>query len=359
MPMTPIVEMPTHFDPQVTPWEVKHEDIPMDDTTARLHHLIRYAILAPSTHNTQPWKFSVKPNEIGVYVDRDRWLKVADIDERELYVSVGCAMENLLIAAEHYGFAHDVALLSDPVNRDQVAQVRMSAAGTPSPYRVGLFDCIPARFSNHHVYTGAPIGPELLHLLQAVCVEPGIKPVLITDLATRQKVDELMVRADAVQFADPAFRDELGHWIGQGVFGASWLMAKLQQMAVTLINVGNQTAKHDSQVLLSAPVFGVITSQVDDRKSQVQAGQVYERIHLLATHLKLSIQPMNQLLQLRYFKSALTDVLFADRLKTIPIGTHQSGPISPTPQIAFRLGYGEPEIEHTPRRPLEDVLLDQ
>ena len=62
---------------------------------------------------------------------------------------------------------------------------------------------------------------------------------------------------------------------------------------------------------------------------------------------------------LRYFKSALTDVLFADRLKTIPIGTHQSGPISPTPQIAFRLGYGEPEIEHTPRRPLEDVLLDQ
>ena len=67
---------------------------------------------------------------------------------------------------------------------------------------------------------------------------------------------------------------------------------------------------------------------------------------------------MNQLLQQRYFKSALSDVLFADRRKITPISAHQPSNVSPTPQMAFRLGYGDPEVEHTPRRPLEEVLKD-
>jgi nitroreductase len=358
MPITPLVVTTTYFDPKVTPWQVKREDMPAGNAQARLRHLVRYAVLAPSTHNTQPWQFEVKSNEIRLYANRTRWLKIADADERELYVSLGCALENLLVAAEHFGYAHAVTLLPDVANRDWVAAVQLSGGGMPSLHRAGLFDCIPARFSNHKLYNGAPVDPNLLLLLQGVCVEAGIKPMLITDAATRQTIDELVVRADAVQFADPDFREELGHWMGQGMFGTSWLMSKLQQMAVTLINIGESTAKHDSQVLMSSPVFGVITSQEDDRKSQVQAGQAYERLHLLATRLRLGMQPMNQLLQQRYFKSALSDVLFADRLKLTPISAHQTSNVSPTPQMAFRLGYGEPEAEHTPRRPLEEVLKE-
>ncbi len=358
MPVTPIAVTTQHFDPKVTPWRIAREGIPAGDSLARLRYLIRYATLAPSTHNTQPWKFMVKPDEIAVYLDRTRWLKVADADEREMYVSVGCALENLLVAAEHFGFGHAVRLLPDAKDCNLVALVQLSPGGTPSLHRASLFECISARFSNHNAYDGRAVDPNILMLLQGVCVEANLKPMFIVDAAMRQMLDELVVRADAVQFADPGFREELGYWIGQGTFGTPWLMAKLEQMAVTLINFGRPTAKHDSQALMSAPVFGIITSQDDDRKSQILAGQAYERVHLLATRLHLSMQPMNQLLQQRYFKSALCDLVFADRLRAIPISTHQTASVLPTPQIAFRMGYGEPEAEHTPRRPLDDVLME-
>jgi nitroreductase len=69
----------------------------------RLLRLVEYAILAPSSHNSQPWTFAVSEDEIRIFVDRDRWLPMADPDQRELYVSIGCALENLLIAAERFG----------------------------------------------------------------------------------------------------------------------------------------------------------------------------------------------------------------------------------------------------------------
>ena len=71
--------------------------------------LIGYSILAPSCYNTQPWIFALSYNEIKILADKDRWLEVADSDQREMYISVGCALENLLVAAEHFGYSHDVS----------------------------------------------------------------------------------------------------------------------------------------------------------------------------------------------------------------------------------------------------------
>ena len=69
----------------------------------RLRFLVRYAVLAPSSHNTQPWRFHIAADRIDLFLDESRWLKVADADQRELHISLGCALENLLVAAEHFG----------------------------------------------------------------------------------------------------------------------------------------------------------------------------------------------------------------------------------------------------------------
>jgi hypothetical protein len=83
-----------------SPWALSARQFPVDGNARdRLLFLLRYAILAPSTHNTQPWRFTVAPERILVFRDRARWLQVADPSQRELHVSVGCALENLLIAA--------------------------------------------------------------------------------------------------------------------------------------------------------------------------------------------------------------------------------------------------------------------
>lgn len=352
--------MKTEYNPKVTPWQIQEQDFPREGSSKeKLRSLLRYAILAPSSHNTQPWKFAVGRDEIQVYVDKTRWLKVADSDQRELYISVGCALENLLIAAEHFGYGHQVIYFPEPDQEELVATVKFmphepalsrspeqserSAKGQPSPFRdAALFDAIPTRHTNRKVYEERPISQENLQRLQDCCVEEGLWLHMTSDPEIKRKVDELIVRGDALQFSDPAYREELGYWIGQGVFGAPWLMAKIGQLAVTYINVGKGQAKKDSEVLMSAPVLAAISSKANDRPSQVKVGQVFERLCLTATVLGICVHPMSQILEVPELK--------AEVAKLIPIPDVFS-------QHTFRLGYAEPEKEHTPRRPVEEALV--
>ena len=67
------------YDFKVNPWQVIEQNFPRErDIAQRLSFLLRYAILAPSNHNTQPWKFAINEDEVRVYANFDRWLKVAD-----------------------------------------------------------------------------------------------------------------------------------------------------------------------------------------------------------------------------------------------------------------------------------------
>ncbi len=153
-----------------------------------------------------------------------------------------------------------------------------------------------------------------------------------------KKVDDLVVRADAVEFADPAFREELGYWIGQGVFGTSWLMSKIGKLAVTHINMGESTAKKDSVVLMSSPVLGLISSNDNSRETQIKVGQVYQRLSLLAASFGIWCQPMSQIVQVDEIKQEVAKL--------------QSNPKS-VPQLPFRLGFADPEKHRTPRRSVD------
>ncbi len=308
----------------------------------KLLFCLEYAILAPSSHNTQPWMFKIVGEDtIEVYADDSRHLKIADADKRELYISVGCALENLLIAAEYHGYDARVNYFPNPINENLVATIHFNQS---AEHRIlpEMFEAIYERRTNHNEFTKEPISPEDQQRLQNCCREDGIWLFLTSETETRRKVEDLITRADALQFADPKFREELGYWIGQGVFGASWLIAKISQFAVTHINLGNSTAKKDSEVLMSSPVLGVICSEKNDRQTQVQVGQIFERIYLKATTLGISLQPMSQIVQVPDIKAELA--------KLLPDS-------NAFPQQPFRLGFGESDSKRTPRRPLEEVLL--
>lgn len=332
------------YDPKVASWQINEQDFPRgEDSTEKLKFLIRYAILAPSSHNTQPWKFSIAEDQIRIFVDKTRWLKVADADQRELHVSIGCALENLLIAAEHFGYAHQVTYFPELGNEELAALVRFTPQGQPSAFRpTTLFDAIPARHTNRQAYYARPILAEDLQRLHDCYVEEGIQLHVTDEPDIKRRVDELMVRADALQFADPAWRDELGYWIGQGAFGMPWLVSKVAQLAVTYLNMGKGTAKKDSEVLMSAPVLAALSSHVSNRTAQVKAGQAFERVWLLATNSGIRLHPMNQILQLPEIKTEVTKLMPMEGVM---------------PQLTFRLGYAEQEKEHTPRRPLNEVLI--
>jgi len=328
-----------NYDLETRHWGINEADFPFGGKKEdQLKYLLRYAILAPSSHNTQPWSFSVDDEEVLISPDFDRWLEVADSDKREIYVSIGCALENLLVAADHFGYGYRVNFPPEPHETDPAVRVKLEKGNSKEPGE--LFDQITDRHTNHNVYEGGPIAEDRLQLIQECCEEDGLTLHLTDDPEIKRTVDDLMVEGDAIQFSDPDWREELGYWLGRGVFGTSWVTSKMSQLAVTYFNMGKNTGKKDSRLLMSAPVLGVISSESNGREDQIKAGQVFERVSLVATANDIRLHPMSQILEIPELKEKVSSL--------IPV----SGVF---PQHTFRLGYAEPE-DHTPRWPIESVL---
>ncbi len=328
-----------------SPWEVSLQDFPSAlPIQEQLEFLLQYAVLAPSTKNTQPWRFSIGANTVGVFADLTRWQPVADRGRRELYISLGCALENLLVAGEQFGFAHDVSYFPQSANEERAAIVTFLPGGTPSSYRTGIaLASITARHTQHGLYRDEPVTEEVRRRLLHSCDALGLRVDLTEDSAIRSRVIELNLHADEMEFADPAFRKELGYWVGRGVFGTPRLLSRLEGFLLSRVNLGRAIGKRNAGVLSSAPLIGLISARTDDRTSQVRTGQALERLWLHATRIGIALQPMSQALEVPSLRAELARV--------IP----ESGWI---PEQVFRIGYAMHPVErHTPRRSTDQVLL--
>jgi nitroreductase len=326
-------------------WEVSEQDFPRTaPIETQLRFLLRYAILAPSTKNSQPWAFSVQGNWVHLIADLRRGQLIADPDRRELYISLGCALENLLVAAEHFGFRHGVTHFPERRHDELVATVVFAPGGVPSDARAGAtVSAILRRHNDNSVFRDAPVPEELRRRLMACCVEPELRVNLTDDRDFRRWIDALTLEADRVEFADPAFRKELGYWIGQGVFSAPPLMPGVGREAVSTIGLGETVAQQDHAIVESAPLLGLISATGDNHLAHVRTGQLFERLWLTATAMGVSVHPMSQTMRRPELRAAVAELLPS---------------LGWIPQHLFRVGYSSREVEdHTPRRPVEDVLL--
>ncbi|WP_132061551.1 Acg family FMN-binding oxidoreductase [Halorussus amylolyticus] len=358
------------------PWNVSETGFPDQGTLGeKAQFLLRYAVLAPSSHNSQPWLFTVFDDEIRLFADRERWLRVADPDRRELHLSLGAALENLLIAVEHFGLGHDVEYVDgsfEYVSSDEFETRPAGNFGYPStedsgptvesvesahvatvtlaPERDGpperdsrLFDAIVRRRTNRGPYQERPIPKSDLGEIVDACTDEGVSVQLVADPETKADIAALAARANRRQFADPAYRRELARWVGRGAFGDSWPEAKVGKFLLTHLDIGRQQARKDAERLRTAPVAALLRTDSDDRKSRLCAGQAFERMSLLATALDVRTHSMSAVLEVPSLRRELADA---------------SGGSTKTPQHLFRLGYARGVGAPSPRRPPEAVLLD-
>jgi nitroreductase len=320
-------------------WDVKEGDFPSNGTPEeRLAFLLNYAILAPSSYNSQPWKFNVSGDVIRIFADKSRWLQVADADQRELYISLGCALENLLVAEEHFGYSSHVTYF--PENEDSVASIKLNP-GVYSPHyqNTSIFQAILTRHTNTMPYERRPVSEGAIKALQNLSAEEGVHLYLTSDPGFKDKFRELVVSADQAEYSDVNYKSELGHWLGQGTMGPTGIQALIAQMDVVFLDVGPKQTRNDAELVNSTPVLGFLITEENNREAQVRAGQAFERLWLAATAINLSVQPMSQVLEIPKTKAKLTELLPEGHLQQV-----------------FRLGFSESIPEHTPRRPLEEVL---
>jgi hypothetical protein len=329
----------------ISPWDVYLDRFPSAlPIQEQLRFFLQYAILAPSSKNTQPWRFSVAGNTVSVFADVRRQQPVADKSGRELYISLGCALENLLVAAEQFGYGHEARYFPHPGMRELAATVAFHPGGTSSTHRSGIsLQTIRDRRTQHGRYTDLPVSENARLRLLSCCGDLGLRVDLTDDPAVRSRVVELNLHADEMEFADPNFRKELGVWVRQGAFGTPRLLSWLGGLLLPRMNVGRTVAVRNAELLSSSPLVGIISTRADDREMQVRTGQALERLWLHATVQGIALQPMSQALQIPSLRTELAQV--------IP----DSGWV---PQQMFRLGYARHSPrQHTPRRSVDEVLL--
>ena len=317
----------------------------------QLKSLLAYAVLAPSSHNSQPWRFIVNGATIAVCADRVRALPVVDPFDRELIISCGAALLNLRVALDHAGLAHTISTFPSEVDPDLLALVRVCDDGYSDRSLGGLFDAIQARVTTRAPFESTAVPDEIQRELIAAGVAEGAEVACIDSIAHRARVAELVAQADQQQFADPRFRRELASWIdprrrvdGMPAFAAGVptlldFAAPVVTMAVRTFDLGNGLAALHHQLVGASPLIVCLSTVRDDREAWLAAGQALERILLVAARAGYTASYLNQPIE--------TAALRADLGRTLGLRGE--------PQLLLRVGPG-PHTPPSPRRPLGEVI---
>jgi hypothetical protein len=336
------------------PWRVDERAFPAGEGwPAQARFLIRYAVLAPSAHNAQPWLFHIWDEGLDLRADRSRALPVMDPQDRELTMGCGAALFHLRVAMRHFGLADEVAVLPRPDDPDLLARVRLRGSHVATPEDERLFRALPRRHTSRLVFTNDPIPVPVLGTLRDVSVVEGAEMQDFTDLAEKRGIAELVAEADRRQGADPAFRSELAAWIhpdrahsrdglpGYG-FGRGDVVSSFGPLVVRTFDWGEGQAARDSQLAEGSPVLAVLGTRGDDPRAWLTAGQALDRLLLTACSENLSVSYLNQAVEVPELRQRLAALT----------------PAVTCPQVVLRIGYGPP-VPPTPRRPADEVILPE
>lgn len=310
--------------------------------------LVRYATLAASSHNTQPWKFKLEPNRIVILPDLSRRCPAVDPDDHHLYASLGCAAENILVAAPAFGlkghYSYDASASSVQIDFEET-----------HPFRSSLFEAIPKRHCSRIEFDGSSLSVEQTRQLQEAARGNGVSVMFITDSEQKEQIARYVAEGNAAQFGDAAWADELKSWIrfnareavrtDDGLYGPvmgnpdvpRWLGMLFMRFA---FSAQSQNRK-DIRNIRSSAAVAVLFSEVDDKPYWVEAGRCYERLALQAAALDLRTAFINQPVEVAALRSEVA--------RFLGIGDRR-------PDLIVRIGRG-PETPRSLRRPVEQVLV--
>lgn len=328
--------------------------------------MVAAATLAANPHNSQPWFFHVTASGVEVFADQSRRTGTLDSLGREQQIGLGCAIENLALAADARGYQPAITLVPQPANPAYVASVAL----TRGPVNVSAsYDAIGNRHSNRGPYTTAAVPSTVINSLGAQAAGlDGVAVRWFTTEAGRAAVGALMIEAAEAITADgqqsrDAFawfrnnRDDIDSHMdgltldGQGLAPLTLSLAKIlpaeSRAAGDRFWVDQTRTVHTK----TAAAYGVITvADTSDPVLRLTGGRLLQRIHLAATTAGLGLQHMNQITERIDREQALgKPATFAPAFDTL---IAQPGQL---PLAAFRIGYPVRSARLSPRRPVKDV----
>ena len=184
-------------EPEFQTWNVSESQFPKGGPkTEQLKFLLNYAILAPSSHNTQPWLFRIVDDSIiELYADRTRGLSLVDPVGRALTISCGAALSHLLIAIRHFGYAHKLELFPDSNNKDLISRINIADDNSreSSSEESALFEAITKRRTNRLKFEDRELEESLISKLRSVLADYKEKQTGVREGEKQEDEDDLQV----------------------------------------------------------------------------------------------------------------------------------------------------------------------
>ena len=331
------------------PWHIEERGYPSTGFLAeQLAFAAQYARLAPSSHNSQPWKFLVDDGAIRIRADRTRALAVVDPNDRELVISCGAALFHLRVALAHFGHEPAVDLTPDTADPDVLAVVRPAGKRQPTADDERLFGAIMRRHTHRGALSPRELPPALVAELGEIARRERAWLYVAQGMA-KEALASLIGDADRVQMADPRFRRELACWIhpdrvetGDGMPDYAQRLSDLRTsnapLALRTFDAGGYRAAKNHELAAGSPLLIVLGTDGDTELDWMRVGQALDGILLRAAADGIAGSFLNQPIEVPDLRRRLQEVVGRDHA-----------------QLIVRLGFAG-EAPPTPRRPYYSVI---
>jgi len=321
----------------------------------RIKYLLRYAVLAPSTHNSQPWLFKIKGNKCEIHLNKEKKIPYADPKGRDMYISLGCCIENFLLAAKYFGVFDNLEIV---LKKELVAIVTIKSKVLKSKNKEEL-RCLVKTITNRQNKRGSYnkncIPSFLLNSISKIANDyKGVCLEINTNRETINEVSRLTGQSVLEAYRKEEFRKEIIKWfIGnkslkkEGIPGYSLLLpsiiSKIFPIVINKINLGPLISFMTTKKMNTSRALFIFSSKNDTKKDWVMVGRFAERAMLELQEKKLSTSIYVAAIEgSKSHRKELKKILRIDG----------------RPQFLFGAGYMSLKIKHTPRYNVEEKIVN-
>ncbi len=315
--------------------------------------LIDYAAKAPSGHNSQPWKFATDGDTITIHPDFSCALPVVDPDYRELFISLGCAAQNMMIAAAHFGYHCHWQIKQNPQENHAIVTTFNES---PAIAKEKLFAFIDKRQTNRSVYNGKSVDNKIVAALQTMADDKDIGIYAFQNgEAHFETLKAAILEGNTIQMNDAAFKEELLAWIRFNqrevnklqngltykVMGAPAMPKFIGKTIVKSFLTPKKQNKADAAKIDSSSHFVLLTSKNNTVQEWIILGMTLQKLLLRLTESGIACAYLNPPCELK--------VLAEQLQKQLPINGEY-------PTILLRIGYAK-SVPFSPRKDIEKIIL--
>lgn len=328
-------------------WSIDPELFPRSgNDIAKLEFFCKYAILAPSGHNSQPWKLESKENTIILSINRDHYLSEdgSGLLSIEPYVSLGCFIETLTLAAEGFGY---ILSVKHNDNTDFIANITILNETKSKPE---LLKAISSRFSNRKKFSTNTIELDKQKFIDSQKL-PGISSKIVTKKSDLRIIAQLTQKAISTLMSQSAYRVELSKWVRNNktrkydgmpgfTHGHSTFLSFLAKKAILKGKKLGPQAEKSKLLIESSGALMIVSCDDDSIDSFISSGRKYASSCIYAELCDISSSALG---------ASLLDPKTRDVMK-------QNFNLKGRPLFILRFGYGNSKATKSPRWPLEKVM---